>query len=91
MVVRRRGRRAPGPRLGVILVVTAAVLLGYVPDHAVLEREPALARLARKRLFLGVRAHMPAQVFGRVETVQTERAQHLRDRTNGWPLVYVII
>lgn len=61
------------------LVVSATVLFGYVPDHAVLEREPALARLARERLFFSVRAHVPAQVLGRVETVQAEGAQNLQD------------
>jgi len=47
----------------VLLVLTAAVFFGYVPDHAVLEREPTLARQARERLFLGVGAHVTAQVL----------------------------
>jgi len=83
-------RRAGGPPFvvatassaaaaSVLLILTAAVLFGYVPDHAVLEREPTLARQARERLFLGVSAHVTAQVLGRVETVQTERAQDLRN------------
>lgn len=58
----RRGRRAgaPGPLLVVAVVfVRAAVFFGYVPHHAVLEREPALARLARERLLFGVGAHVP--------------------------------
>lgn len=87
----RRGcvRRAGGPPFvvatpsgataPVLLVLAAAVFFGYVPDHAVLEREPTLARHARERLFLGVGAHVPAQVLGGVETVQTERAQDLRN------------
>lgn len=88
---RRRRRRTPGPgrfagavvqQLLMIVLAGgrhgASVLFGYVPDHAVLEREPALARLARERLFLGVGAHVPAQVLGRVEPVQAERAQHLQ-------------
>jgi len=85
---RRRGARGTGgppfvvatassAAASVLLVLTAAVLFGYVPDHAVLEREPALARQARERLFLGVGAHVTAQVLGRVETVQAERAQDL--------------
>jgi len=90
---RRRGaRRTGGPPFvvatatsaaaaaaSVLLVLTATVLFGYVPDHAVLEREPALARQARERLFLGVGAHVTAQVLGRVETVQAKRAQDLRN------------
>jgi len=70
------GSCAAGP---VLLVLATAVLFGYVPDHAVLQREPALARQTRERLFLGVGAHVPAQVLSRVETVQTERAQDLRN------------
>lgn len=63
-----------------VLVVpaTATMLLGYVSNHAVFEREPALARLACEWLFFGVGAHVSAQVFGRVETVQAERTQNLR-------------
>lgn len=72
MVATPSGATAP-----VLLVLAAAVFFGYVPDHAVLEREPALARHARERLFLSVGAHVPAQVLGGVETVQTERAQDL--------------
>lgn len=87
----RRGcvRRAGGPPFvvtapsgaaaPVLLVLAAAVFFSYVSDHAVLEREPTLARHARERLFLGVGAHVPAQVLGGVETVQTERAQDLRN------------
>lgn len=67
---------AAGP---VLLVLATAVLFGNVPDHAVLKRKPALARQARERLFFGVGAHVPAQVLSRVETVQTERAQDLRN------------
>lgn len=88
---RRRGgaRRTGGPPLVVtstssaatttriLLVLAATVFFGYVPDHAVLEREPALARQARERLFLGMGAHVATQVLSRVETVQTERAQDL--------------
>lgn len=75
-VIATASRAAAAP---VLLVLTAAVLFGYVPDHAVLEREPTLARQARERLFLGVGAHVTAQVLGRVETVQAKRAQDLRN------------
>jgi hypothetical protein len=70
----------PSATASVLLVLAATVFFGYVPDHAVFQREPALARQARKRLFLRVGAHVPAQVLGRVETVQTERAQNLRNQ-----------
>lgn len=72
---RRRARRAGRPPFVMMMmmvmssVLAAAVLFGYMPDHAVLEREPSLARQARERLLLGVGAHVPAQVLGRVETV----------------------
>jgi len=87
----RRGcvRRAGGPPFvvttpsgataPVLLVLAAAVFFSNVSDHAVLEREPTLARHARERLFLSVGTHVPAQVLGGVETVQTERAQDLRN------------
>jgi len=106
---RRRGaRRTGGPPFvvatassaaaaaSVLLVLTAAVLFGYVPDHAVLEREPTLARQARERLFLGVGAHVTAQVLGRVETVQAERAKDLRNekkicRPSYSKCVYIIL